>query len=93
MWRDIDCDQLGKMFRDGRVDRSNRKNISERGTSNEQVENVIGIMSREGNVLGKGKGVKKFEESGRKKSGRFINVYIEVSSDKEFRRRSGQVIQ
>ena len=41
--------------------------ISERGTSNEQVENVIGIMSREGNVLGKGKGVKKFEESGRKK--------------------------
>ena len=89
MWRDVDCDQLGKMVRDGRVNRSNRKNISERGTSNEQVENVFGIMGREGNVLGKGKGIKKFKESGRKRSSRFVNVYIKISSDKEFRRRSG----
>jgi len=92
MWRDVDCDQLGKMVRDGRVNRSNRKNISERGTSNEQVENVFGIMSREGNVLGKGKGIKKFKESGRKRSSWFVNVYIKISRDKEFRGRSGQVI-
>ena len=75
-----------------KMDRSNRKNISERGTSNEQVENVFGIMSREGNVLGKGKGIKKFKESVRKRSSWFVNVYIEISRDKEFRGRSGQVI-
>jgi len=89
MWRDVDCDQLGKMVRDGRVNRSNRKNISEGGTSNEQVENVFGIMGREGNVLGKGKGIKKFKESGRKRSSRFINVNIKISRYKEFRRRGG----
>jgi len=54
---------------------------------------VLGVMGAEVDMLGKREGIKKFKKNYGKRSGKFINVDIKISSDKELGRRSGQVIQ